>query len=179
MQGRYDPSAVTTILALSVPLRTRYRLRQVLHGYRITISMRSSDAEDASASLQSIDDVSLDGAIHRLQDLVLSNFMAGVVPRDERFSAATAALHSGRPGMRPQSVAARRLLESSAAELLEFCHGYARAFRSLRLFAVTNRVTVPDLPDHPLLRHAMEDVENELADAVTTDAARQSGSQVP
>lgn len=170
--------AVTTILTLTVPPRTRYRLRQVPHGYRITISIRSSDAMGASAWLQSIDDTSLNGAMHRLQDLVLSSFMTGVVPRDERFSAATAALHSGRPGMRPQSGAARRLLESSAAELLEFCHGYARAFRSLRAFAVTNRVILPDLPDHLLLKHAIEDVENEFADAVTTNAWR-IGTQVP
>ena len=171
--------AVTTILALSLPPRIRYRLRQVPNGFRITISIRSSDAEDASASLQSFDDANLDGAIHSLQDLVLSSFMTGVAPRDERFSAATVALHSGRPGMRPQSSAARRRLESTAADLLEFCHGYARAFRSLRAFAVTNRVTLLDLPDHLLLKHAIEDVENEFADAVTTNAAGQTGSLVP
>ena len=155
---------MTTILALTVPPRMRYRLRQLPHGYRITISMRSSDAEDASASLRSIDDISLDGAMHRLQDLVVSSYLTGVAPRDERFSTATAALHSGRPGMRPLSGAARRLLESCAAELLEFCHGYARALRSLRAFALSNRVTLPDMPDHPLLRHAMEDMEDEAVE---------------
>jgi len=70
-----------SLLSLSLPPRCRIRIRHVGDHHRVTISIRSGDAEDASASLSSTDFVSVGAALEAIHSTVVTSFLAGEVVR--------------------------------------------------------------------------------------------------
>jgi len=154
-------TVMPSLLSLLLPPLCRVRLRAAGDAYRVTVSTRSSDHDDASATLASTDFISQHEALLAVHALILDRFLTGVGPRDQRFSDATAAYHRGHPGVRPRSEAARLRLRTCADDLVEFCHEHARAVLALRRLAAAQVITLPEVPSHPLLAHALDDMAEE------------------